>query len=115
MQKKWPEAESLLKEVVNSNEYSLMLDYANAFSNTSDNKNNRESVFEVQFMEGSAGYNGSIIYNFLPRPLTAAEQQPITGTSNPQDLSAKEIMHLLPILSQHMRLVIKEKMPRLPT
>lgn len=89
VQKKWAEAESVLKEIVNSNEYSLMPDYANAFSGTSDNKNNAESVFEVQFQEGSAGYGGSIIYNFLPRPLTAAEQQPITGTANPQDLSGE--------------------------
>ncbi len=88
-QKKWAEAEGLLREVVNSNEYSLMPDYTNAFSGTSDNKNNAESVFEVQFQEGSAGFGGSIIYNFLPRPLTAAEQQPITGTSNPQDLSGE--------------------------
>ncbi|MCW3082350.1 RagB/SusD family nutrient uptake outer membrane protein [Segetibacter sp.] len=89
VQKKWAEAEALLKEVVNSNEYSLMPDYANAFSGTNSNKNNAESVFEVQFMEGSAGYNGSIIYNSLPRPMTAAELLPITGTSNPQGLSGE--------------------------
>ncbi len=87
--KKWPEAETLLKDVVNSNEYSLMPDYSNAFSTTNGNKNNQESVFEVQFMEGSAGYNGSIIYNFLPRPITADELRPITGTSNPQPLSGE--------------------------
>jgi hypothetical protein len=89
VQKKWAEAETLLKDVVNSNEYSLMPDYASAFSGTNSNKNNAESVFEVQFLEGSAGYNGSIIYNSLPRPITAAELQPITGTSNPQGLSGE--------------------------
>ncbi|HEX8315505.1 MAG TPA: RagB/SusD family nutrient uptake outer membrane protein, partial [Flavisolibacter sp.] len=89
VQKKWAEAEALLKDVVNGNEYSLMPDYANAFSGTNSNKNNAESVFEVQFLEGSAGYNGTIIYNFLPRPMTATELQPITGTSNPQGLSGE--------------------------
>lgn len=88
-QKKWPEAETVLKEVVTSQEYSLMPTYAQAFSNTSDNKNNAESVFEVQYMEGSAGYNGSLIYNFLPRPMTKAELAPITQTANPQDLSGE--------------------------
>lgn len=89
VQKKWAEAETLLKDVVNSNQYDLMPEYKDAFSTTTGNKNNKESVFEVQFMEGSAGYNGSIIYNFLPRPITAAELQPITGTSNPQGLSGE--------------------------
>lgn len=89
VQKKWAEAETLLKDIVNSSEYSLMSDYANAFSTTNGNKNNAESVFEVQFMEGAAGYNGTIIYNFLPRPISADELQPITGVSNPQGLSAE--------------------------
>lgn len=86
---KWAQAETLLKDVFTSTEYSLMTNYSDAFSNTNDNKNNKESVFEVQFMEGSAGYNGSFIYNFMPRPITAAELQPITGTSNPQPLSGE--------------------------
>ncbi len=89
VQKKWVEAEKLLKDIVTNDGYMLMPDYNDAFSGTSTNKNNAESVFEVQFQEGSAGYNGSIIYNFLPRPLTAAEMQPITGVSNPQALSGE--------------------------
>ena len=89
VQKKWAEAEKLLKEVVTNDGYALMPDYTDAFTTTTGNKNNQESVFEVQFQEGSAGYNGSIIYNFLPRPMTAAELLPITGTSNPQSLSGE--------------------------
>ncbi len=89
VQKKWADAETILKDIVTSNEYSLMPDYNDAFSGTNSNKNNAESVFEVQFQEGSAGYGGSLIYNFLPRPMTAAEIQPITGTSNPQGLSGE--------------------------
>lgn len=88
-QKRWADSETVLKEVVNSGEYSLMLEYDKVFSNTSDNKNNAESVFEVQYMEGASGYNGSIIYNFLPRPITKTELAAITQTSNPQDLSGE--------------------------
>ena len=88
-QKKWALAEALLKDVVTNDGYALMPDYTNVVSGTSDNKNNQESVFEVQFMEGSAGFNGSIIYNFLPRPMAAAELAPITGVSNPQSLSGE--------------------------
>lgn len=88
-QKRWPEAETVLREIVTSGEYSLVPSYDKVFSNTSDNKNNSESVFEVQYMEGASGYNGSIIYNFLPRPMTKTELQPITQTSNPQDLSGE--------------------------
>ena len=89
VQKKWAEAEAQLRSVVSSGEYSLMPEYSNAFSGTNTNKNNAESVFEIQFLEGAEGYNGSIIYNSIPRPITAAELQPITGTSNPQGLSGE--------------------------
>lgn len=85
--KNWAEADKLFSEVVNSHEYELMDDYNDAFSTSTSNKNNKESVFEVQFMEGSAGYNGSFLYSFLPRPMTADEVESITGTSNPQPLS----------------------------
>lgn len=88
-QKKWAQAEPLLKDVVASNEYALIPNYADAFSTSTANKNNKESVFEVQFLEGSAGLNGNFIYNFLPRPISPAEIAPITGTSNPQPLDGE--------------------------
>ncbi|MBF9255076.1 RagB/SusD family nutrient uptake outer membrane protein [Pontibacter sp. 172403-2] len=87
VQKKWAEAETLLQEVVSSGEYALVPEYADAFSNSTGNKNNIESVFEVQFLEGSAGLSGNFLYSFLPRPMTAEELVTITGTSNPQPLS----------------------------
>jgi len=89
IQKKWAEAEKITKEIITSGEYNLMVGYENVFSNTTDNKNNQESIFEVQFLQGSAGLNGSIIYNFLPRPMTPEELKPITGTSNPQPLTGE--------------------------
>lgn len=86
VQKKWAEAEQLLREVVNNNEYALIPDYADVFSASTGNKNNEESIFEVQFQEGSAGLNGNFLYQFMPRPMLAEEVVTITGTSNPQPL-----------------------------
>ncbi|MBB3839745.1 hypothetical protein FHS57_003756 [Runella defluvii] len=89
IQKKWSNAEAVAKDVVTNDGYKLMPDYNDAFTTTTGNKNNAESVFEVQYMEGSAGYNGNFIYRIVPTPITAAELQPITGTSNPQSLSGE--------------------------
>lgn len=89
VQKKWADAEKLLKDVVANDGYSLMTDYADAFSTSTANKNNKESVFEVQFQEGSAGYAGNFLYGFLPRPMSPAELKTITGTSNPQPLTGE--------------------------
>lgn len=89
VQKKWAEAETLLKEIVSSNEYSLMPDYNDAFSTNTGNKNNRESIFEAQFLEGAAGLNGNFMYNFLPRPMAPNELLPLAGTSNPQPLTGE--------------------------
>ncbi|GAB3707759.1 RagB/SusD family nutrient uptake outer membrane protein [Spirosoma flavus] len=86
-QKKWAQVETLVKDVITNDGYMLMPDYNNAFSFTSTNKNNQESVFEIQYMEGSAGYNGNQIYRFLPSPITATEIAPIVGVSNPQPTS----------------------------
>lgn len=87
--KKWAEAEALLKAIVNEGNYSLIPNYANVFSGNTANKNNAESVFEVQFLEGAAGMAGSFLYNFMPRPITPSELVTITGTSNPQPLDGE--------------------------
>lgn len=89
IQKKWAEAETELKKIETSGKYSLMPTYADAFSTNNGNKNNKESVFEVQFLEGSAGLNGNFFYTMLPYPLTAPELTTLTGTSNAQGLSGE--------------------------
>ena len=73
--KNWSAAETVLKEVVTSNKYSLVPSYADLFRTT--NKNNSESVFEVQYRQGQDGYSSNFIYPWLPMPMTAAE---ITAT-----------------------------------
>lgn len=87
--KDWTNAETLLKTVVQSGEYALMTDYNDAFSTSTGNKNNQESVFEVQFKEGSEGYAGGFLYSFLPLPMMADEVESITAVSNPQPLSGE--------------------------
>ena len=89
VREQWAEAEALLREVVESNEYALMPDYADAFTTNTANKNNMESVFEVQFKEGADGLNGDYLYSFMPRPIAAEELVTITGTSNPQPLNGE--------------------------
>ena len=86
---RWAEAEAALREVVSSDEYALMPDYADAFSTNTANKNNVESVFEVQFKEGADGLNGDFLYRFMPRPMAPEELVTITGTSNPQPLNGE--------------------------
>ncbi|MEX2511510.1 MAG: RagB/SusD family nutrient uptake outer membrane protein [Cyclobacteriaceae bacterium] len=88
-QKKWAEAETLLKAIVNSGEYELIDNYEDVFSESVGNKNNAESLFEVQYLEGPEGLNSSFLYNFMPRPISPDELQPITGTSNPQPLDGE--------------------------
>jgi starch-binding outer membrane protein, SusD/RagB family len=90
VQKDWAKAEAQFKDVVNSAKYSLIQgNYNNVYSNTASNKNNAESVFEVQFLEGAAGLNGTFMYNFMPRPMTAAELVTLSGTSNAQPLTGE--------------------------
>lgn len=85
--KDWPAAEAVLQEVASSKEYSLLPDYADVFD--PNNKNHAESVFEVQFLEGTGGFASDFIYDFLPRPATAEEIAAITGTPDAQALTTE--------------------------
>jgi len=71
VQEDWSAAETILKEVVNSGEYTLVANYADVFRTT--NKNNSESVFEVQYRQGQDGYSSNFVYSFFPMPITAPE------------------------------------------
>lgn len=87
VQKKWSQAETLLKEVIDSGEYALLGDYASIYATT--NKNNKESVFEVQFREGTEGFASSFIYQFLPQPISAVQVLGIMGAANPQAINGQ--------------------------
>nr|WP_314895695.1 RagB/SusD family nutrient uptake outer membrane protein [uncultured Flavobacterium sp.] len=87
VQKDWAKAETVLKEVIDSGEYALLGDYVSVFS--VNNKNNSESVFEVQYKEGTDGYASGFIYQMLPVPMTAPEVAAITGAANTQQLGTE--------------------------
>ncbi|GMQ30262.1 RagB/SusD family nutrient uptake outer membrane protein [Algoriphagus confluentis] len=87
--KRWAEAEQVLAPVISSGEYMLMPSYEMAFSESVNNKNNAESVFEVQFKEGPEGLQGNFMYQFMPRPISIVELAPIMGTINPQELGGE--------------------------
>ncbi|WP_116788922.1 RagB/SusD family nutrient uptake outer membrane protein [Flavobacterium psychrotrophum] len=60
--KQWAQAEQAL---LNVQGYSLVADYASIYSPS--NKNNQESIFEVQYFDGpTAGVSSNFAYNFLP-------------------------------------------------
>lgn len=72
--KRWQEAETVLKEVSG---YTLLTDYAAVFD--PGQKNNSESVFEVQYKEGTEGFASNFFYTFLVQPISAAEITAVTG------------------------------------
>lgn len=74
VQKRWAEAEQVLKEVKG---YELMSRYSDVFELA--NKNGSESIFEVQFKDGNEGLHSSFFYTFLVQPITAEETEAITG------------------------------------
>ncbi len=51
--KKYSEAKSVTEQIINTNQYQLVSDYADIF--TLDGENNSESVFEIQYMNASGG------------------------------------------------------------
>jgi hypothetical protein len=63
-QKKYAEAEVELKAIIDSGVHGLLPEYASAFNPA--NKNSIESVFEVQYKQGSEGQASDFVYNFIP-------------------------------------------------
>jgi tetratricopeptide (TPR) repeat protein len=74
VQKNWEAAETILKSM---QDYALLNDYAAVFDPA--NKNNSESVFEIQFKQGTEGMASNFFYTFLVQPISAAEITVVTG------------------------------------
>lgn len=53
-QMRWADANAALEEVIDLNEYELLADFDEIFR--LDNRNNAESVFEIQFRQGASGW-----------------------------------------------------------
>jgi len=82
--KRYAEAEALLNTLPAMN-YGLNTNYTDAFLTT--NKNSKESLFEVQYLEGTAAGSqpNTIIFQFLPKTTTTAL---ITGTAFPSNTTS---------------------------
>lgn len=72
--KRWAEAEAILKEVTG---YSLLSNYASVFEPAQ--KNNAESIFEIQYKQGTEGFASNFFYTFLVQPVAATEVTAVTG------------------------------------
>lgn len=59
------QAEQKLREVIDSNQYSLLPDYADIFD--PQNKYHAESIYEVSFKEGDEGESSNFMYQFAPK------------------------------------------------
>lgn len=79
--KQYPNAEKVLKDVTTLG-YSLLPDYAAVFDPAS--KNSAESIFEVQYLQGTLGVQSNFAYQFAPG---VTDTKNITGqTGNSQNL-----------------------------
>lgn len=72
--KRWSEAEAVFKEVTG---YALMGSYDDVFNPSQ--KNNIESIFEVQYKEGNEGLSSNFFYTFLVQPISSSEITAVTG------------------------------------
>ena len=72
--KRWADAETTLRTVTG---YSLLGNYSDVYEVS--NKNNSESIFEIQYKEGTEGLQSNFFYTYLVQPITAQEITAVTG------------------------------------
>lgn len=67
VQKQWASAEPVFQAIVSSGEYTLLPNYASVFSN--NNKNNAESLFEIQYVAdpSQSPLQNGFGYEFIPQ------------------------------------------------
>lgn len=75
----WSKAYGLLNEVIASNKYSLVTPYSSIFSFT--NENNKEVIFDVQFMTGvNPVLGGTFAWLLTPDTYFQSQGKPIQGS-----------------------------------
>ncbi|WP_163718649.1 RagB/SusD family nutrient uptake outer membrane protein [Mangrovibacterium lignilyticum] len=84
VQKNYATAETVLKEIVSSGQYALMANYSAVFDPA--NKNNSESIFEIQYRQGTDGYSSTFCYGMFPYPMAQETVAELTGVSDPMPL-----------------------------
>ncbi len=86
----YKKAELKLREIMDLGTYSLLTDYADIFNPA--NKNNAESIFEVQFKEGSEGESSNFMYTFAPRN-SAGVVINVAGAAGGANLPTRDMVH----------------------
>jgi len=77
----WEPAISLLNEIINSGQYTLMDNYSSIFAY--DNENNAEIIFDVQFTSGGLGVGGEYVQYHYPEVYARANGIPFAGGTFP--------------------------------
>lgn len=72
-EKEYEKAETALKDITKMN-YSLLDNYADNFD--PDNKNNKESIFAIQYKQGDEGQQSDFSWRFIPK---TTNTEPLTG------------------------------------
>lgn len=85
-EKDYGSAETLLEGL--AGEYSLMSSYADCFD--PGQKNNAESIFEIQYNGSTSTYSSNFFYPMTPYPMSADTMAKLTGTNNATALSQGE-------------------------
>ncbi|MBN2482549.1 MAG: RagB/SusD family nutrient uptake outer membrane protein [Bacteroidales bacterium] len=85
-EKDYGTAETLLESL--AGEYSLMLTYADVFD--PNQKNNAESIFEIQYSGATSTYSSNFAYPMMPYPMSADTMAKLTGVSNATALTEGE-------------------------
>ena len=80
----YPAAERDLKDITNMN-YALETDYARIFAK--NNKNGKESIFEVQYREGTTGQHQYFSWKLIPKCRNNAVLMGIGGSNSAGDAS----------------------------
>ncbi len=81
----WADAEDALDNITG---YSLVPSYADIYDPA--NKNNAESIWEIQFSAVSQSYSHALVYNMFPYPFSSESVALYTGVSNPNSLTTGE-------------------------
>ena len=83
--KEYEKAEAALLDITRMN-YSLLANYADVFDPA--NKNNQESIFEVQYKSGNDGQQSDFIWRFIPKTTNSEVILGLHGTNARGSLSS---------------------------
>ncbi len=87
----WSLAQQALTNVIGQGGLGLEENYADVFDPS--NKNGKESIFEIQYLEGNQGFASNFSYAWLPVPMDVATYGSILGVGNPQEDNNRQMFN----------------------